>query len=50
MLLSYFTMRWLPSGAPAFVLIQADKLTPLLDCICLLYTSVIRPDRTCILR
>jgi putative flippase GtrA len=33
MLLSYFTMRWLPSGAPAFVLIQADKLTPLLDCI-----------------
>lgn len=25
MLLSYFTMRWLPSGAPAFVLIQADQ-------------------------
>lgn len=33
MLLSYFTMRWLPSGAPAFVLIRADKLAPLLDCI-----------------
>lgn len=33
MLLSYFTMRWLPSGAPAFVLIRADKLAPLLDCV-----------------
>lgn len=32
-LLSYFTMRWLPSGAPAFVLIKADKLRPLLACI-----------------
>lgn len=33
MLLSYFTMRWLPAGAPAFVLIRADKLAPLLDCV-----------------
>ena len=32
-LLSYFTMRWLPSGAPAFVLIRADKLRPLLACM-----------------
>lgn len=32
-LISYFTMRWLPSGAPAFVLIRADKLRPLLGCM-----------------
>lgn len=32
-LLSYFTMRWLPSGAPGFVLIRADKLRPLMGCV-----------------
>lgn len=32
-LISYFTMRWLPSGSPAFVLIRADRLRPLLDCL-----------------
>lgn len=32
-LLSYFTMRWLPTGNPAFVLLRADRLSPLLDCL-----------------